>query len=100
MHAAKWDTHTFQPELLSSLTAELLSASGWAYQPAAYSLGYTQPPNNLGPNMDMLYRCADAAGAQKEGLPCMTFNANRVDRLAVGGPTKPSPRGRERGVLR
>ena len=25
--------------------------------------------------MDMLYRCADAAGAQQEGLPCMTFNA-------------------------
>ena len=67
MHSAKWDTHSYQPELLSSLTAELLSASGWAYQPAAYSLGYTQPPNNSGPNMDMLYRCADAAGRNERG---------------------------------
>jgi prepilin-type processing-associated H-X9-DG protein len=93
MHAAKWDTHTFQPELLSSLTAELLSASDWAYQPASYSLGYTQPPNNQGPNMDMLYRCADAAGAQQEGLPCMTFNATGSTAWLSAAPRSRHPGG-------
>lgn len=44
------------------------SHSTYTHNP--YSVGLTQPPNNEGPNVDMLYACPDAAGAQLEGMPC------------------------------
>ena len=44
------------------------SSSAYTYNPG--SLGVTQPPNNQGPNVDMLYDCPDLAGAQLEGMPC------------------------------
>jgi prepilin-type N-terminal cleavage/methylation domain-containing protein/prepilin-type processing-associated H-X9-DG protein len=44
------------------------SLSAFTY--ATYSLGVTQPPNNEGPNVDMLYACPDPAGAQLDGMPC------------------------------
>ena len=37
------------------------------------SLGATQPPNNLGPNLDVLYACPDSKGAQVEGMPCLRW---------------------------
>jgi prepilin-type N-terminal cleavage/methylation domain-containing protein/prepilin-type processing-associated H-X9-DG protein len=50
------------------------------YSPTAYtynpgSVGVTQPPNNRGPNVDMLYACPDMAGAQLEGMPCGVWSA-------------------------
>lgn len=39
------------------------------------SLGQTQPPNNQGPNIDMLYNCTDLAGAQLAKMPCMSFGS-------------------------
>lgn len=40
------------------------------FTPDPGSLGQTQPPNNLGPNTDMLHRCVDVAEAQVKGMPC------------------------------
>jgi prepilin-type processing-associated H-X9-DG protein len=37
------------------------------------SLGQTQPPNNEGPNVDMLYDCPDVKGAQVERMNCARF---------------------------
>jgi prepilin-type processing-associated H-X9-DG protein len=59
-----------------------LKASGgedWdtPYKASARSLGFTQPPNQVGGlNFDMLYLCPDEAGAQIEGMPCATWPAN------------------------
>jgi prepilin-type N-terminal cleavage/methylation domain-containing protein/prepilin-type processing-associated H-X9-DG protein len=44
-----------------------------SFQGDPHSLGQTQPPNNEGPNIDMLYDCPDMARAQTEGMPCATF---------------------------
>jgi len=40
--------------------------------PASVTWG-TQPPNNQGPNMDMLYDCPDPADAQLKKMPCSTY---------------------------
>ena len=40
------------------------------YVPSSYFVGLAQPPNNQGPNVDMLYACPDMAGAQLEEMPC------------------------------
>jgi prepilin-type N-terminal cleavage/methylation domain-containing protein/prepilin-type processing-associated H-X9-DG protein len=37
------------------------------------SLGQTQPPNNEGPNVDMLYDCPDVAKAQVERMNCARY---------------------------
>jgi prepilin-type processing-associated H-X9-DG protein len=37
--------------------------------------GEPQVPNTMGAN-DMLYNCADSAGAQLDGMPCATFQHN------------------------
>ncbi len=63
----------------SSLLAFDIHAEGdvtksGVYQPAAFSLGISQPQNNLGPNADILYACPDSCGAQLEGMPCATFS--------------------------
>ncbi len=40
------------------------------------ALGSTQPPNNQGPNFDVIYDCANAAGAQAQKMPCTTWEAS------------------------
>jgi prepilin-type N-terminal cleavage/methylation domain-containing protein/prepilin-type processing-associated H-X9-DG protein len=40
------------------------------------SLGATQPPNNQGPNLDMLYNCAAQADAQLRRMPCNTWTSS------------------------
>ncbi|MDX1946859.1 MAG: DUF1559 domain-containing protein [Pirellulaceae bacterium] len=45
--------------------------SGYVANPA--SLGATQPPNNQGPNFDMIYNCASPADAQLRRMPCSTW---------------------------
>jgi prepilin-type N-terminal cleavage/methylation domain-containing protein len=42
------------------------------YVPDYSSLGVNQPPNNQGPNFDMLYHC-DEQASQLEGMPCATY---------------------------
>jgi prepilin-type N-terminal cleavage/methylation domain-containing protein/prepilin-type processing-associated H-X9-DG protein len=54
-------------------------ASVFPFQPWSISVGQTQRPNNLGPNVDVLYACPDAAGAQLEKMPCAEY----------GGPSLP-----------
>jgi prepilin-type processing-associated H-X9-DG protein len=51
------------------------------YTGSDISLGFTQPPNNRGANVDMLYDCPadDLAKAQLEGMPCGVFNFNYGD---------------------
>jgi prepilin-type N-terminal cleavage/methylation domain-containing protein/prepilin-type processing-associated H-X9-DG protein len=53
-------------------------ASGLAYQPMALSVGQTQRPNNMGPNVDVLYACPDAAGAQLDGMPCAEYGGQSL----------------------
>jgi prepilin-type N-terminal cleavage/methylation domain-containing protein/prepilin-type processing-associated H-X9-DG protein len=36
--------------------------------------GQSQPPNNRGPNMDVLYDCPDSAEAQLNNMPCLNYN--------------------------
>jgi len=43
------------------------------YEASPGSLGLTQVPNCQGPNIDILYKCPDAAGAQMENMPCGTW---------------------------
>jgi prepilin-type N-terminal cleavage/methylation domain-containing protein/prepilin-type processing-associated H-X9-DG protein len=45
------------------------------YAPNPLGLGMNQPPNNQGPNTDMLYACPDPAGAQLENMPCNVWEA-------------------------
>jgi prepilin-type N-terminal cleavage/methylation domain-containing protein len=42
------------------------------YYPDLASLGASQPPNNQGPNFDMLYHCNEQA-SQVDRMPCATF---------------------------
>ena len=39
------------------------------------SLGQTQPPNNRGPNVDMLYACPDIGDAQMHNMPCAQWQS-------------------------
>jgi prepilin-type N-terminal cleavage/methylation domain-containing protein/prepilin-type processing-associated H-X9-DG protein len=93
MHDPKWDPYFFMPELASELQFECLYSSEVMYHPSTVSLGFTQPPNNLGPNMDMLYRCPDSAGAQLEGMPCMTFVAGTDSAYLSAAPRSRHPGG-------
>lgn len=62
---------------------------GFRYNPA--SLGVTQPPNNQGPNLDMLYDCPDAAGTQMARMPCNTYTGRTTGWLSA------APRSRHPG---
>ncbi len=43
------------------------------YQPDVDTAPVAQPPNNQGPNLDVLYECPDPAGAQLAGMPCQEW---------------------------
>jgi prepilin-type N-terminal cleavage/methylation domain-containing protein/prepilin-type processing-associated H-X9-DG protein len=43
------------------------------YEPEMTTLGQNQPPNNQGPNFDMLYECNERA-SQVEGMPCARYD--------------------------
>ena len=40
------------------------------------SVGLTQMPNSEGPNVDILYKCVDEAGAQFQRMPCATWSGS------------------------
>ena len=63
------------------------------YQQSSISKGLTQRPNNQGPNMDMLYHCADIAGAQLQGMPCGTWRANTESDYQSAAPRSQHPGG-------
>jgi prepilin-type N-terminal cleavage/methylation domain-containing protein/prepilin-type processing-associated H-X9-DG protein len=54
---------------------------GFRHNPA--SLGVTQPPNNQGPNLDMLYDCPDPAGAQIAKMPCNIYTGSATGWLSA-----------------
>jgi prepilin-type N-terminal cleavage/methylation domain-containing protein/prepilin-type processing-associated H-X9-DG protein len=61
------------------------------YIASPYSLGLTQPPNCQGPNVDMIYRCTDIAGAQMEKMPCASYGGGSYEYLSA------APRSRHPG---
>jgi prepilin-type processing-associated H-X9-DG protein len=91
MHDPKWDPHFYLPELKAELQPELLTLNGRMYHPSSVSLGLTQPPNNLGPNMDMVYRCPP--GDQLDGMPCLSFNATGEAAWLSAAPRSRHPGG-------
>ena len=58
-----------------------------------FSVGLTQPPNNLGPNKDMLYACPDMAGAQLEGMPCEVWQSSGPENFLSVAPRSFHPGG-------
>ena len=67
------------------------AASG--YIPDIVSLGFTQPPNNVGPNFDQLYDCPDADLSQLEGVPCNTWAPQGESRFLSAAPRSLHPGG-------
>lgn len=63
------------------------------FSPYAGSYGFAQPPNNLGPNLDMLYLCPDPSGAQLEGMPCAVFASNFEQGFLSAAPRSRHPGG-------
>jgi prepilin-type N-terminal cleavage/methylation domain-containing protein/prepilin-type processing-associated H-X9-DG protein len=47
--------------------------AGAGYNPDVTHLGSSQPPNNQGPNLDVLYECVAPAEAQLQRMPCNTW---------------------------
>ncbi len=58
-----------------------VDGTGYTVHPA--SLGQTQRPNNQGPNIDMLYKCTDLAGAQLARMPCNNFGGGAFAYLSA-----------------
>jgi len=60
-----------------------------------WSVGLTQPPNNLSrsPNIDMLYACPDKAGAQLEGMPCEVWQSSGPENYLSAAPRSFHPGG-------
>jgi prepilin-type N-terminal cleavage/methylation domain-containing protein/prepilin-type processing-associated H-X9-DG protein len=48
-------------------------AAGGAFSPLTQYTDFSQRPNHLGPNLDVLYDCPEPADAQLEGMPCATY---------------------------
>ena len=68
------------------------------YLPGTYvanpgSVGWTQPPNNQGPNMDMLYACPDEADSQLQGMPCATWTESGGWNFLSAAPRSNHPGG-------
>lgn len=64
----------------------IMRGNGFTHNPA--SLGSTQPPNNQGPNLDMLYTCPDPVGAQLQKMPCNTYVGNATTWLSAAPRSK------------
>jgi prepilin-type processing-associated H-X9-DG protein len=60
-----------------------LALSGSGYTPWSASIGQTQPPNNQGPNVDMLYLCPDPADAQLRKMPCNVYGGGANNYLSA-----------------
>jgi prepilin-type N-terminal cleavage/methylation domain-containing protein/prepilin-type processing-associated H-X9-DG protein len=53
------------------------------YIPSASSIGATQMPNSIGPNIDMIHKCSDTAGAQVERMPCGEYGGGSMHYLSA-----------------
>ena len=70
-----------------------VNLQGSGYVPSPRSVGLTQPPNNRGPNIDMLYACPDPAGAQLEDMPCDVWAAGTSREYLSAAPRSRHPGG-------
>jgi prepilin-type N-terminal cleavage/methylation domain-containing protein/prepilin-type processing-associated H-X9-DG protein len=62
------------------------------------SLGQAQPPNNQGPNIDMLYNCTELADAQMARIPCNNFGEAPMNYLSAA-PRSQHPGGVHMALL-
>jgi len=63
------------------------------YVASPYFKGLAQPPNNQGPNVDMLYACPDMAGAQLEEMPCGVWQKGTEWEFLSAAPRSRHPGG-------
>ena len=56
-------------------------------------MGWTQTPNNPGPNFDLLYNCTQAAAAQFDKIPCATWAATGANNYLSAAPRSRHPTG-------
>lgn len=61
-------------------------AGGIRFYPNVEAAEFMQRPNHLGPNLDTVYSCRDAAGAQLEGMPCATFSFDSENAYLSSAP--------------
>ena len=57
------------------------------------SLGITQRPNTLGPNLDIVYSCPDSAEAILAGMPCDVYNVPPSNHYLTSAPRSRHPGG-------
>ena len=67
------------------------TSGGFTASPA--SVGWTQRPNNPGPNFDMLYNCTQAAAAQFDVMPCASWAATGSNNYLSAAPRSRHPTG-------
>jgi prepilin-type processing-associated H-X9-DG protein len=67
------------------------SSGGFTANPGSF--GFTQRPNNPGPNFDMLYNCTNAAAAQFDVMPCATWAATGANNYLSAAPRSHHPAG-------
>jgi prepilin-type N-terminal cleavage/methylation domain-containing protein/prepilin-type processing-associated H-X9-DG protein len=60
---------------------------------AAAALDSTQPPNNQGSNVDVLYECANPANAQVRRMPCLTWASTGANNYLSSAPRSRHPGG-------
>jgi prepilin-type N-terminal cleavage/methylation domain-containing protein/prepilin-type processing-associated H-X9-DG protein len=59
----------------------------------ATTLSTTQPPNNQGPNVDVIYDCVNPADAQMKRMPCLTWVSNSSSDYLSAAPRSRHPGG-------
>jgi prepilin-type processing-associated H-X9-DG protein len=77
----------------SLLSIDRHSKKSSYYDPDAYTAGAAQTPNTQGPNMDMLYNCAESADAQWERMPCNTYSPGYPNGYISAAPRSLHPGG-------
>jgi prepilin-type N-terminal cleavage/methylation domain-containing protein/prepilin-type processing-associated H-X9-DG protein len=94
-----FDMHSTWPTYNYFDWTSILNSSGIRFQPWSASLGETQRPNNLGPNVDMLYACPDSAGAQLDGMPCAVYGVPYSNTYLSAAPRSRHPGGVDVALL-
>lgn len=67
------------------------NSGGFTANPASF--GWTQGPNNPGPNFDMLYNCTQAAAAQFDTMPCANWATTGGNNYLSAAPRSRHPTG-------
>jgi prepilin-type N-terminal cleavage/methylation domain-containing protein/prepilin-type processing-associated H-X9-DG protein len=70
-----------------------IPSSGLPFSAWSLCFGETQLPNNLGPNLDMLYKCPDPVGEQLDGMPCATYGTPFSNSYLSAAPRSRHPGG-------